>query len=135
VESPETELNVPNYITGVTVSIDTFTETIMDAYPDIVLEGAVHTWVTEITRTESGRVFELVLGGVLIRGTELRSLFNLRSTAISFEWEVPGSVTFRTIGFGHGVGMSQYGANVMAADGKSYREILLHYYTGASISG
>ena len=43
------------------------------------------------------------------------------------------SVTFQVTGFGHGVGMSQYGANAMAADGSTYTEILQHYYTGVTV--
>ena len=62
----------------------------------------------------------------------MRSLFNLRSTC--FEMQVnEQSVTFTCSGFGHRVGMSQYGAQAMAESGADYREILAHYYNGAEI--
>ena len=61
----------------------------------------------------------------------MRALFDLRSTAVDLTVE-DGSVTFRTTGYGHGVGMSQYGADTLAEEGYTFREILLQYYTGVS---
>ena len=72
----------------------------------------------------------MTLGGVKIKGTELRSLFSLRSTAFTLEYR-DGRFLFTVTGFGHGVGMSQYGAQVMAGDGADYTRILAHYYPGA----
>ena len=67
-----------------------------------------------------------------VRGTELRSALGLRSAC--FEWEVQdGVLVFFVTGYGHGVGMSQYGANRMAEEGATYREILTHYYTGVTV--
>ena len=132
VSSPETELQVPNYVADVTVSLEDFIDIILSAYPDAVLDGVEESWITDVTHTESGRIYELVIGGVPVRGTAIRSLFDLRSTAIMFKWIPSDGITFTTTGFGHGVGMSQYGANAMAADGSDYSEILLHYYTGAT---
>ena len=67
-----------------------------------------------------------------MRGVKVRSLYNLRSAC--FEISLNDGITFTTYGYGHGVGMSQYGANYMAKQGKSYREILTHYYTGVEIT-
>ena len=89
---------------------------LLSACPEADFSGAPEDWLGGVQRDESGRVAELTLGGHPFRGTELRSLFSLRSTAVT--------------GSGHGVGMSQYGANVMAAQGADYREILAHYYPG-----
>ena len=72
------------------------------------------------------------LGGIPIPGTELRRLFSLRSTAFSLEY-AEGMFVFSVTGFGHGVGMSQYGANVMAQQGAGYAEILAHYYPGTTL--
>ncbi len=69
------------------------------------------------------------LGGTEISGTELRSLFSLRSTAFTLEYS-EGSFLFTVTGYGHGVGMSQYGAMVLARDGADYASILAHYYPG-----
>ncbi len=69
------------------------------------------------------------LGGVTVSGPILRNMFGLRSTAASVDVGEK-NVIFTTTGYGHGVGMSQYGANTFAQAGKSYRDILLWYYTG-----
>ena len=60
-------------------------------------------------------------------GSELRQLFKLRSTDFELSCK-DGKFVFTVHGYGHGIGMSQYGANVMAKDGADYREILAHYY-------
>lgn len=88
--------------------------------------------VSEIEYTQGGGVLQLTVGGHTFRGTELRSLLGLRSTA--FVISIAGdSVTVTTKGFGHRVGMSQYGAEAMAVGGKCYTEILAHYYVGTEI--
>ena len=72
------------------------------------------------------------VGGVTVKGSTLRSILGLRSAC--FEWEVEdGKLVFFVTGYGHGVGMSQYGANQMAEEGADYREILTHYYTGVTV--
>lgn len=89
--------------------------------------GPLENWFGAQTRTEGGGVDEIEICGELFTGKELRKLLDLRSTA--FDVEVQGdTVLFETRGFGHRVGMSQYGAQAMALDGKRYDEILLHYY-------
>ena len=85
-----------------------------------------------IKRSESGGIKTIEIGGKEIKGTELRSIYNLRSTNAALE-EKDGNVTFSVKGFGHNVGMSQYGANYMAAQGKDYKKILNRYYTGIKI--
>ena len=132
VDSPETEENVPDYISSVAIPGSVFSEKVKDVYPDAVFSGAEKSWIKDITHTESGRVKELVIGGVTIKGTQLRSMFDLRSTAVVFEWD-QGNIVFTTTGYGHGVGMSQYGANVMAKGGIGYRDILSAYYTDTII--
>ena len=72
------------------------------------------------------------MGGVTVKGTALRTLFYLRSANFSVTSDSE-AVTFSVTGYGHGVGMSQYGANAMAKAGSSWREILTHYYTGVTI--
>ena len=68
-----------------------------------------------------------------MEGTQVRSLFGLRSACFTAE-AAADRVTFHVTGFGHGVGMSQYGANRLAQDGKSWQEILHWYYTGVTIA-
>jgi stage II sporulation protein D len=67
-----------------------------------------------------------------MKGTELRALLGLRSAC--FTWEArQDALIFFVTGYGHGVGMSQYGAESMALAGADYREILTHYYSGVEI--
>ena len=85
-----------------------------------------------ISRTSSNRVKEIEINGKTYSGVEFRKLLNLRSADFSIE-NNGANVVISTNGYGHGVGMSQYGANGMANNGGNYRDILLHYYTGVSI--
>ncbi len=98
----------------------------------IRLEGKVENWFGTPSYTDGGGVDSISVCGIPYRGTTLRTLLGLRSTDFTVSVK-NGSITFYTKGFGHRVGMSQYGANAMAKAGKSYREILTHYYTGAQI--
>ena len=82
--------------------------------------------------TDGGSVAKIQLGSIELTGRQLRELCGLKSA--DFEVSVSGdTVTFVTSGSGHQVGLSQYGANGMAKQGKSYREILSHYYSGVEI--
>ncbi|MBQ8253940.1 MAG: stage II sporulation protein D [Clostridia bacterium] len=85
-----------------------------------------------ITETDSGRAEYICLSGVAVNAKLLRQKYGFRSLDFEFE-EIEGGWRFTVHGYGHGVGMSQYGANEMAKSGKTYDEILLHYYTGVSI--
>ena len=96
----------------------------------ISLSGASGSWISGITYTSGGGVDMMHICGKAFRGTELRSLLGLRSTAISIVAS-PEEVRITTRGFGHRVGMSQYGADAMAATGSTWEEILAHYYQGA----
>ena len=82
--------------------------------------------------TEGGRIRTIVIGNIEMSGVELRTLFGLRSANFTVVVE-EGKVKFNVIGYGHGVGMSQTGANTLAKDGKNYIEIITHYYTGVEV--
>ena len=131
VTSPEGE-EVPNYRTQVTVDAQTFRDTLLAAYPEADLSGEPSNWLGEVKLNSAGGVAYQTLGGVEVPGAELRTLFSLRST--SFELTAEGeTLIFSVTGYGHGVGMSQYGANAMAKEGADYREILCWYYTGVTV--
>ncbi len=85
-----------------------------------------------LSYTDSGRVSNVMLGNKVVKATALRTCLGLRSTDFTFCLTKNG-ITFSTLGYGHGVGMSQEGAKQMAEDGKSYKQILTHYYSGVSI--
>ena len=73
------------------------------------------------------------MGGVPVTGAALRTLFSLRSASFTVTADA-ANVTFSVTGYGHGVGMSQYGANALAKEGKSFEEILKWYYTGIDVA-
>jgi len=87
----------------------------------------------EITkRSEAGRIMIIYVNGVKFKGTEIYNKLGLRST--DFDIELLGDeILITTKGYGHGVGMSQYGALGMAQEGFTYEEILRHYYSGVTI--
>ena len=131
VDSPEGD-EVPNYHSTVTLSADDVRELAENAGLGCDLSGKPSGWFQNLTRSASGRVSSVQLGGVELSGGAARSLFSLRSTSFDVS-EKDGVFTFSVTGYGHGVGMSQYGANAMAREGTGWREILAHYYTGAEI--
>ena len=96
------------------------------------LSGDEKTWVSDMKKTDAGTVESIKIGGVTLDGNRVRTVFALRSSAFDLSYD-NGYFTFKSYGYGHGVGMSQYGANRMASDGKKYSEIIAHYYKGVSI--
>ncbi len=95
----------------------------------VKLSGNPTKWFGETTYTPGGGVDKMVIGGKSYSGTRLRSLLKLRSTVFTVTATEDG-VTFSTQGYGHRVGMSQYGAESMAVSGSDYTRILAHYYPG-----
>lgn len=103
-----------------------------DMLPLSDLDGSPSAWFGSMTRTEGGAVETMVIGGKTYSGTELRRIFSLKSARFTAA-VTDENVVFEVTGSGHGVGMSQYGANTMAQNGSSYRQILLHYYSGTEL--
>lgn len=97
------------------------------------LSGLPGTWLGEITYTDGGGVDSMEIGGESYTGKQLRDLLGLRSTAFMIT-PVGDSIIITTRGFGHRVGMSQYGADAMAAQGSGFEEILAHYYQGTELT-
>ena len=130
VESPETADSVPNYYSVRTFSRDEFRRIFAAAHPNADFGG---TWIADRREDSSGRVESIAVGGITVSGSEMRSLYGLRSTC--FTVETGDSVTFHVTGYGNGVGMSQYGAQELAKQGKSWQEILQWYYTDITFGG
>ena len=86
-----------------------------------------------ISRTTSNRIDEMSVGGVTFKGTEMRSILGLKSTNVIFRELEDGRILTVTFGYGHGVGMSQWGAQAMAEKGSTAEEILKYYYKGVEI--
>lgn len=108
----------------------TFTVSELEQLLDISSNGGIA--IEDISYTAGGGVAEITICGIPFQGTEVRKLLGLRSTVFTITTEGEG-VTFHTRGFGHRVGMSQYGADAMAVAGSSYQDILRHYYQGANL--
>ncbi len=90
-----------------------------------------------LSRTSGGRVSQMQIGDATVKGTEVRNALGLRSTLFTVGFEGDDNtlkVVFTSSGSGHGVGMSQYGADGMAKKGYTYQQILEHYYVGAQVS-
>lgn len=119
----------PKYHSELTVSEDEFKNTIDEKVSGTDWSKGLFS---NINRSEAGGIVSLDVGGVNIKGTELRTIFSLRSTNVDLA-QNNGNVTMSVKGYGHGVGMSQYGANYLASQGENYEEILKTYYTGIEI--
>ncbi len=133
VESPERADEVPNFTYGVTIAFNEVKRLVREAFPEARLGKEPEKWLTEAVYTQNGRLARVKLGGVELSGSQLRALFDLRSAAVTWSIAEDG-IKFETKGYGHGVGMSQYGANAMAKAGADYIEILKHYYTDIDIA-
>lgn len=131
VSSPEGE-EVPNYHSTVTLTAQELREMVERSGMGITLTGDPSGWLGNPRYNDSGRVAELTVGGISISGGAARALFGLRSACFEVT-ERDGVFTFAVTGYGHGVGMSQYGANAMAKAGSSWEEIVRHYYTGITL--
>ncbi len=113
-------------------SLKEFAAAINKKWPKAKLDRKkLSSQVKILSRYKSGQVEALQLNNVAVSGKELRKLLHLNSA--NFTIDISDSVLIRTTGFGHGVGMSQYGARAMALEGADYKEILTHYYTGVEV--
>lgn len=131
VESIE-DINAPEYLKEYTFTSDEISARLKETYPDIQLSDDKASWLSVKKRTASDTVISLDAGNINMSGWEFRNIFSLRSAAFDIIYD-NGIFTISTKGCGHGVGMSQYGAEAMAKQGASYDEILKHYYKGAEI--
>ena len=130
VDSPDDKLS-PNYSSTVSVSAGDLKKALEEN--GVKAEKEENEWIGDITLNSTGTVKSITLCGKEFSGTEIRSMFSLKSATFSLKYE-DGNFVFTVSGYGHGVGMSQYGANEMAKKGNTYDEILSHYYKNAIIS-
>lgn len=110
-----------------------FLEAIKNYSDDAVLDNQTALGnIKNIKRSPSGRIICAEIGENTFTGLQIRAMFSLRSSNIYFA-ENSDSVSIVSLGYGHGVGMSQCGAQAMAKNGSTYEEILKHYYTGIEL--
>lgn len=125
---------VPSYESVVTVSAADMAAALETQ--DISPVGDAATWIDfdAITRSPAGTVTSLPVGDGTLTGRQVRALFSLRSAVFTVEYRPAGGFVFTVHGYGHGVGLSQYGANALAQQGKTWEEILHYYYTDVTIA-
>ena len=132
VSSPETPEQVSNLVSTVELSPEEFRRLAETAIPEAEFAQQPGEWLGERIVDESGRVSSLRIGSAAVPGTTVRNIYSLRSACFEAEW-TGHSFLFTVTGSGHGAGMSQYGANIMAKNGSDYTEILAHYYPGTEL--
>ena len=107
-------------------------EKLKEKYTDIQIDFNNDEDIKILEYTSSGRIKTIKVGNHEISGTEARSIFGLRSTNFEIS-KADGKIKFIVIGYGHGVGMSQTGADSMAKSGSTAEEIITHFYVGVEI--
>lgn len=128
------DTQAPGYETTVTCSKKEARTAILKKWPSCELGSDPAAWITDPIRTASGSVRSIAVGSIVATGDELRTLFALRSSNFMVSYTEASGFTFTVHGYGHGVGMSQYGADTMARSGSDYKAILQWYYPGTELT-
>ncbi|MEF9983495.1 MAG: stage II sporulation protein D [Oscillospiraceae bacterium] len=127
------DILAPDFETEVEISAVELKKLLQNTYDDINLSENPAQWINIINRSEGGYVLLVDIGDLSLCGRDIRQLLGLRSTKFEVDF-VGDRFKFTVCGYGHGVGLSQYGADYMARQGSSYVEILEHYYKGAVLT-
>ncbi len=121
------------YSSEVVLSKEEFTNKIKEYHSEFQIDFNLENQIEILSYTEGERVNEIRVGNLNLSGVEIRNIFKLKSAR--FEISIDGeNVRFNVLGYGHGVGMSQTGADSMAKQGKNYEEIIKHFYIGVEIT-
>lgn len=126
------DTSAPKYTEENRYSKEQLRQILAEKFSGITLSDDFTTWISINSVSESGTVLSAMVGDFKVSGNDIREVLGLRSACFDITYDGE-TVIITTRGFGHGVGMSQYGANSMATDGKSWREILEHYYPDCTI--
>lgn len=122
------DASAPHFLEEITFSKEDMRTALTEAFPDAVLDAAKpETWLTVETVSDSDTVCIADAGGCKVSGQDVRAALSLRAAAFTVAYQ-DDTFTITTKGYGHGVGMSQYGANAMAKNGSNYPQILAYYY-------
>ncbi len=133
VASPGDNLS-PAYESNVSLTPDQFSQKLKAAIQGLQLSGQPDTWLgNDLQTAASGTVTKLSIGGTALTGQQIRDALGLRSACFTVRFK-DGLFSFNVLGYGHNVGMSQYGADVLARQGSTWDEILHFYYTGVTIA-
>lgn len=120
------------YYSEITLTKEELLNKMKNKYSDFEIDFTNSDCIQITEETDSNRVRTLKIGNKNISGVEARSIFALKSTNFLVNLE-GDNIRFEVIGYGHGVGMSQTGADALAKQGKSYEEIIKHFYVGVEI--
>lgn len=134
VESPYEE-DSPKFKEVKTLTKAEFVKAINTKFPKAKLkEDNFLEKIKLVEKTPSGRINKLSINGKMVEGRDIRDIFELNSTNFKFVYDAKvGLMEIETHGYGHGVGMSQWGANGMGKNGKTFEDILKHYYSDVEI--
>ncbi len=121
----------PRYSSKTVISLNDFKSKLKEFDSNIIIKGNTCD-IKVIERTESGSVKSIQIANRILSGKDVRRIFSLNSTNFNITIE-KNNVVFSTLGYGHGVGMSQFGANYLAKQGKNYEEILKYYYKDVDV--
>ena len=125
----------PDYETRRVFPVQQMRALVLAAQPDSDLSGDPAAWFAQPVYSPSGYLMQMDVGGITLHGKDIRAIFSLRSHHMDISYDASTeSFTFTVRGYGHGVGLSQYGADYLARQGYSFDEILAHYYHGIGIS-
>lgn len=131
VDSPGEEA-CPQYRGTVSIAPREFAEKFWQKHPEANFNDPPQGWFRDSQRSQTGGIIHVLVGGVRVSGAELRTLLGLHSTNFTLQAS-DEALVFSTVGYGHGVGMSQYGARALALAGKTFDQILQWYYKGTEI--
>ncbi len=123
----------PDCIKTVAITAKEFSDSVSEL-EGCELNGEAENWIGEIKTNSGGYVKSIEIGGEAYSGLQAREAIGLRSAVFTVEYK-NGSFYFTTNGYGHCVGLSQYGADYMARQGSDWQEIIEHYYSGVAVEG
>lgn len=127
------EEHSPKYVNQQEISIDDFIKCIKKLDPQVKINRKrIKNEIGVLERSEGGRITKLKIGDRTFKGSDVRNVLSLNSSNFSYSVG-EDTIVFTVAGNGHGIGMSQYGADGMAKNGSDYKDILMHYYQGVDI--
>lgn len=127
------EEHSPKYVAQQEISIDNFIQSMKKLDPEVKINKKnIKNEIKVVERSEGGRITKIKIGDKTFDGMDVRNALGLNSSNFNYTLGL-GKITFTVIGNGHGIGLSQYGADGMAKNGAGFRDIVMHYYQGVDI--
>lgn len=122
-----------SYNSEIKISKDELIKIMLENYPEFKIDFEKEEAIKIVEFTEGERIEKIKIGNTEISGVEARKIFGLKSAKFNFEIS-EDSIEFKVIGYGHGVGLSQCGSDLLAKQGKKFDEIIKYYYKDVAIS-